>query len=93
MSGFKTVNVGTNVQVELRPPKKGRTYLEIINDDAAAIRYAEGTIANAISGIPIAANTSKSWGAAGQSRSAVPQGNIWLVGTTAGPQRVIIKEN
>lgn len=92
MSGFRTVSVGTLTPVELRPPKNGRSYLEIYVDDAAAIRYAEGMIADAISGFPIGPNASKSWGATGQAAEAVPQGNIWLVGTVVGPQRVIVKE-
>lgn len=92
MSGLRTVNVGSALPVELRPPKMGRKYLEIYVDDAASIRYAEGMLADAINGFPIGPNASKSWGATGQAAEAVPQGNIWLIGTVAGPQRVIVKE-
>lgn len=92
INSLRTVTVGNLTPYELRPPKAGRTYLEIYVDDAAAIRYAEGTLADSVNGFPIAPNTSKSWGTGGQAPSAVPQGNIWLIGTVAGPQRVIIKE-
>ena len=88
-----TVYTNAETHIEIRAPVGGRKYLEIVNDDAAEILFAEDTMATPENGLPVAANTSRSW-AYDASQCAVPQGSIWLLGSAAAPalQKVIVRQ-
>lgn len=90
----RTLYLNDATHEEIRAPKDGRTYLEIVNADAAVIYYAEDTMASAENGRQVAANTAKVIGSGEPAPSGVPQGTIWLLGSAASParQRVIVKQ-
>lgn len=83
----------TNIApVEVKAPRGGRSFLEIQNDDAAEIFFEENIIPTSETGLPIAGGATRSWGAGGTSYTAVPQGNIWIIGSTAGLQKAIVRQ-
>lgn len=80
--------------IEIRSRKGGRSILEISNTDAAVIYYSEDTPANSENGLPIAANTTRTWSRFGNAPEAIPSGTVWLRGSGApgARQRVIVRE-
>lgn len=75
---------------ELRPPKgKPRSTLFLQNLSAAAVYVAEGFIATSENGIEVGAGLSLLFD---ESQGPVPQGNVWVTGSQAARQRVIVRE-
>lgn len=92
MATRNMIYVNASVDMEVRPPKGGRTYFFAQNNSAADVYYEEGTLATSENGIVIAAGQFIEQRASdGQS---VPQGNLWFRGSAAAPtlQRITIKE-
>lgn len=87
-----TIYVNATQDVEVKPPKEGRTYFFAQNLSGADVYYDEGTMATSENGITIAAGQfielSRNQG------QAVPQGNVWFRGSAASPtqQRIVIKD-
>lgn len=88
-----TVYVDSATNVELRAPKSGRKFLEIVNASDDDIYFAEDTMATAENGVTIAAGASHRT-AYDASGAGVPQGSLWLLGKKAAGtlQRVLVRE-
>ena len=93
MGTRNTIYLDSGTNVEVRPPREGRTYFFAQNLSANDVYFDEGTMATSENGIAIGAGQFLELRRSdGQS---VPQGNCWFRGSVApgNPlQRVLIKE-
>lgn len=92
MGTRNTIYVNNILDLEVRPPRTGRSYFFAQNLSDADVYYEEGTLATSENGILIGAGQNIELRASdGQS---VPQGNVWFRGSKASPllQRILIKE-
>lgn len=93
MGTRNTIYINSVLDVEVKPPRAGRTYFFAQNLSDADVYYEEGTMATSENGLLIAAGQNielrRSDGA------SVPQGNVWFRGSKAAGsfQRVLIKES
>lgn len=93
MSARDTLYVNASAHVEKRPPRgRRRTYFFAQNLSANDIYYEEGTMADPVRSIKIGAGQYiELWQSQGD---AVPQGNVWFLGSVAAPatQQIQVKE-
>lgn len=86
---FYPVYVDQNTAVEVKPPPSGWTYLFVQNQSSGDIYYSEGTQATSDNGIVL--STGQWLELSSNLGNALPNGNIWLKGSSASRQRVQIK--
>ena len=87
----RTEYVSTTLDVEIRPPKGGRKTLAVENHSGNDVYMAFDTIADSENGMTLTTGGVREWAFDG-TQSSVPQGNIWLRGSQAARQKVIIRQ-
>ena len=84
----QVVYVTSTLPIEIRAPRKGRRYLEIVNTSANDVFYSEDTQAFDRT---IPTLTRIEYGE--QLGKAVPQGSIWIIGSQVTAQKVLVKDS
>ncbi len=86
----RTIYVALTEPVELRAPVGGRSFFQLENVSGAIIYWDESVIATPENGHSL--DDKERIHFSREIGQAVPQGSVWVIGSTVGVQRVLVKE-